>query len=55
MPQWKQIIFEHNTIVGISPIAGGQSLGTGPGGGGRSTYTTRTTASVSCGATTARS
>lgn len=33
MPQWKQIIFENNTITGISPIAGGQSMGTGPGGG----------------------
>jgi hypothetical protein len=33
MSQWKQIIFENNTVTGISPIAGGQSLGTGPGGG----------------------
>ena len=33
MSQWKQIIFENNTITGISPIAGGQSIGTGPGGG----------------------
>ena len=33
MTQWKQIIFENNSITGISPIAGGQSVGTGPGGG----------------------
>jgi hypothetical protein len=33
MSQWKQIIFEGNSISGISPISGGQSLGTGPGGG----------------------
>ena len=33
MSQWKQIIFEGNEVTGISPIAGGQSLGTGPGGG----------------------
>jgi hypothetical protein len=31
MPQWKQIIFENNDITGISPIAGGQSLGEGVG------------------------
>lgn len=33
MPQWKQMIFENNTVVGTSPISGGQSVGTGPGGG----------------------
>ena len=33
MNQWKQVIFENNTITGISPISGGQSVGTGPGGG----------------------
>jgi hypothetical protein len=33
MPQWKQIIFEGNEITGISPMSGGQSFGTGPGGG----------------------
>eukprot|EP00040_Diaphanoeca_grandis_P015116 m.76958 g.76958 ORF g.76958 m.76958 type:complete len:898 (-) comp24959_c0_seq1:84-2777(-) len=33
MAQWKQIIFEQNQIVGVSVVAGGQSLGTGPGGG----------------------
>ena len=31
--QWKQVIFEDNEVTGISPISGGQSLGTGPGGG----------------------
>ena len=33
MPQWKQMIFENNTVIGTSPISGGQSIGTGPGGG----------------------
>ena len=33
MSQWKQIVFEGNQVTGISPISGGQSLGTGPGGG----------------------
>lgn len=31
--RWKQVIFENNTITGISPIAMGNSVGTGPGGG----------------------
>ena len=33
MNQWSQVVFENNTVTGISPIAGGQSVGTGPGGG----------------------
>eukprot|EP01043_Picozoa_sp_COSAG02_P060794 COSAG02_NODE_8022_length_2743_cov_3.322239_3_plen_359_part_00 len=33
MNQWKQVIFENNNVTGISPISGGQSVGTGPGGG----------------------
>ena len=33
MTQWKQIVFENNVIQGISLLAGGQSIGTGPGGG----------------------
>ena len=33
MNQWTQVVFENNTITGISPISGGQSVGTGPGGG----------------------
>lgn len=33
MNQWKQVTFENNTVIGISPISGGQSVGTGPGGG----------------------
>jgi hypothetical protein len=33
MAQWKQMIFENNTVTGVSPISGGQSVGTGPGGG----------------------
>jgi hypothetical protein len=33
MNQWNQVIFERNSVTGISPIAGGNSVGTGPGGG----------------------
>jgi hypothetical protein len=33
MTQWRNVVFENNTIVGVSSISTGNSVGTGPGGG----------------------
>lgn len=33
MNQWQQIVFEDNTVVGVSLVSGGQAFGTGPTGG----------------------
>ncbi len=33
MTQWRNVMFENNTIVGVSSIAMGNSVGTAPGGG----------------------
>lgn len=33
MQLWRQVIFEQNSIIGATEVAGGQSLGTGPMGG----------------------